>query len=73
MYTNKPYGFEVVDGRVGWLQARFHTAMIRMDDFAQGRIDDIPELSDAKLPYLMAKGKYINSFNWAPMVSPGLV
>lgn len=49
--TNKPYGFEVIDFRLGGVRARLATAGERMAAFARGEIDDIPELSEPTLPY----------------------
>jgi hexosaminidase len=50
--TNKPFGFEVNDLRVSGLIGRFETAKLRMNQFARGEIDSIPELSEPKLPYI---------------------
>ncbi len=50
--TNKPYGFEVIDLRLSGLLGRFETAKERIGRFADGTLDDIPELSTPKLPYL---------------------
>ena len=47
--TNKPYGFEVIDFRMGGICARLNTAAERMSAFARGEIDDIPELSSETL------------------------
>ena len=47
--TNKPYGFEVIDFRMGGICARLSTAAQRMAAFARGEIDDIPELSSETL------------------------
>lgn len=47
----KPYGFENIDGRYGGKIARLKTAKMRINDFAEGRITDIPELKDKKLPF----------------------
>lgn len=47
--TNKPYGFEVIDFRMGGICARLNTAAERMAAFARGEIDDIPELSSETL------------------------
>lgn len=49
--VNKPYGFEVIDFRMGGLEARLNTAGERMAAFARGQIADIPELSEKTLPY----------------------
>ena len=48
---NKPYGFELNDIRVGGLAARFATAAQRMQQFADAKLEDIPELSCEKLPF----------------------
>lgn len=50
--TNKPFGFEVIDLRLGGLIGRFETAKIRMEQFSSGEIDTIEELLELKLPYL---------------------
>ena len=47
--TNKPYGFEVIDFRMGGICARLSTAAERMAEFARGEVDDIPELSSETL------------------------
>lgn len=50
--TNKPFGFEVNDLRLGGLIGRFETAKIRFEQFGKGEIEAIPELAEPKLPYL---------------------
>lgn len=50
--TNKPYGFEVIDLRLGGLIGRFETAKVRFGQFMRGEIATIEELSAPKLPYL---------------------
>ncbi len=47
--TNKPNGFEILEVRLGGLCARLDTAAEKMRAFADGDIDDIPELSDPSL------------------------
>lgn len=49
---NKPQGFEVIDGRLGWVCARLDTARRRMAAFAGGEVDVIPELLEPALPFL---------------------
>lgn len=49
--TNRPHGFEILDLRLGGVAARLSTAQARMQAFAAGKIDDIPELSAPALPY----------------------
>ena len=49
--TNKPQGFEVLELRIGGIRARMLTAGLKMRAFAEGKVDDIPELSEEGLPY----------------------
>ena len=42
--TNKPFGFEVIDFRMGGIIARLKTAADRLAAYSRGEIDDIPEL-----------------------------
>ena len=71
MAVNKPFGFEVLDIRLGGAIARFETARDRMAEFAQGILEDIPELREEKLPYQTdEKGQYVCRNLWAHMVTP---
>lgn len=47
--TDRPHGFEVIDGRLGAVAARLSTAEEKIRAFAEGRLDDIPELSEPSL------------------------
>ena len=49
--TNKPFGFEVIDFRMGGIIARLNTAAERLTAFARGEVEDIPELSSETLIY----------------------
>lgn len=71
-FTNKPFGFEVIDVRLGGLIARFGTAARRFEALRDGTIADIPELSETKLPYLRRPdGAYGMLNHWMPVVTPG--
>ena len=59
--TNRPQGFEVLDGRMGAIRARLTTAGEKMSEFAQGLRQDIPELTEQTLPY---RRNPDNSFQW---------
>ncbi len=48
---NKPFGFELLDIRMGGVISRLSTAAQRMQDFADGKLEDIEELSCEKLPF----------------------
>ena len=54
----KSYGFENLDIRYGGKIARFKTAKMRVNDFIEGRIDDIPELKDEKLKFTAERIQY---------------
>ena len=62
--TNKPYGYEIIDLRLGGVEARIQTAEKRMKEFAKGECNDIPELSEKSLPYLRKSKELIGSTNW---------
>lgn len=55
--TNKPYGFEIIDGRMGALRARLETASYRVRRWAKGdREETLPELREEPLPYTAREG-----------------
>ena len=59
--TNRPQGFEVLDGRMGAIRAKMSTAGEKMAQFAAGKREDIPELTEKTLPY---RRNPDNSFQW---------
>lgn len=68
--TNKPFGFEILDLRLGGLVFRFESAMTRIQDFAFDITSDIPELSEEKLPYtILEDGSLFGSYAWGEIVS----
>lgn len=55
--TNKPYGFEIIDGRMGALRARLETAQSRVLTWVRGEEDEtLPELHEKSLPYTLREG-----------------
>ena len=57
---NKPFGFEVIEGRLGALRARLGEASARVGAYLDGTIDALPELDAEKLPiYDDEKGKLV--------------
>lgn len=57
MATNKPYGFEVLDGRMGAVCARLKTASARVLAWADGKTEDsLEELRQTPLPYTLREG-----------------
>lgn len=60
MVTNKPYGFEVLDGRMGAICARMDTACVRMENWIAGREEEtLPELRETPLPYTLREGEIL--------------
>lgn len=50
--TNKPFGFEIIDGRLGALRARMQTASDRIYAWADGDPEEtLPELLEEVLPF----------------------
>ena len=47
----KPFGYEVLDGRLGFLKNRIITANKRVKDYLNGKIEKIEELEQEILPY----------------------
>jgi hypothetical protein len=48
---SKPYGFDLIERKLGGLLARTTSCKQRITDYANGKIDSIPELSEEILPY----------------------
>ena len=46
MIENKIQGFDVIDGRLGYLKNRLETTLKFVDDYLNNRIKDIPELKE---------------------------
>ena len=58
--TNKPQGFEIIDGRLGAVKARLATAQSRMSAFARGKCVTIPELAEPPLPFILQEDGTLN-------------
>ncbi len=56
--TNNPFGFEVIDGRIGAVRARLITACARLSDFTKGK-DEMQELLEPVLEYTIKDDKTI--------------
>ncbi len=48
---NKPYGFDIIERRIGGLLTRTSSCKKRILDYLSGKADKIPELSETILPY----------------------
>ena len=71
MKENKPQGFDVIDGRLGYLSNRLMTSIKLVDDYLNKRIDSIPELEE-KIIALDSQDNddpIINANSWAFIAS----
>ncbi len=50
--TNRPFGFEIVDGRYGNKMNRIDTACLRLESYLKGEIDSLPELEETRLSFI---------------------
>ena len=68
--TNKPYGFEIIDGRLGAVEARLSTARDRCLDWASGGAETLPELYEKVLSYTrLPDGSLFGSYAVGEIVS----
>lgn len=68
--TNRVYGFEIIDVRVGGVAARMESAALLMEEFAAGRIETIEPLAEEPLPYTdLPGGALRGSYAWGEIVS----
>lgn len=68
--TNRIYGFEIIDVRVGGVAARMESAAVLMEAFAAGRIETIEPLAEEPLPYTdLPGGALRGSYAWGEIVS----
>ena len=51
MRENKPQGYDVTDGRIGYLKNRLRTAYLFVNDYLNKKISSIPELEETILPF----------------------
>ena len=67
--TNKSFGFEILDGRMGALRARLETACASVKDWTEGGCAPL-ELLEPPLPYTrMADGALFGSYAVGEIVS----
>ncbi len=63
LHMNKPFGWEVIDIRYGGLVNRLETAMKRINDYLQHRIESIDELAQERL-YYSARAAASSGLGW---------
>lgn len=68
--TNKTYGFEILDLRLGGCVARMDSAEQTMRDYAAGTVDTVASLAEEPLPYTrLPDGALRGSYAWNEIVS----
>lgn len=69
--TNKAFGYEVIDIRLGGLLARLETTGMRLEQYIDGKIDTIEELEVERLNILRGKNYsgLEGSYVWANIVT----
>lgn len=68
--TNKAYGFEILDLRLGGCVARMDSAERMMRAYASGELDTIDSLAEEPLPYTrLPDGALRGSYAWNEIVS----
>lgn len=55
--TYKPFGFECIDVRYGGLKSRIETAIERISDYLEGRLERLEELEQKRLAHNTNEGK----------------
>ena len=69
MIECRPFGYEVIDGRLGFLKNRIITAKERINDYLNGKIDAIEELESGVLPF-DGRDDEVSWGYWIRIVSP---
>lgn len=69
-YENKPHGFDVQDIRIGALLQRLESCKRRLEAYAAGKIDCIPELEEETI--LVNKGRIYNN-TWTQIASANII
>ena len=59
--TYKPFGFEVIDVRYSGLQGRIDTAIYRLGDYLEGRVQKLEELEEMRLNFEIFGGRFYNA------------
>ena len=69
MIENKIQGFDVIDGRLGYLKNRLETALRFVDDYLNNRIKEIPELKENIIPNSSSDDDPLSDNCWAMIAS----
>ncbi len=68
--TNKVYGFEILDLRLGGVAARMKSAALLMEEYGRGSLAAIEPLAEEPLPYTqLPDGSLKGSYAWGEIAS----
>ena len=71
MRENKPFGFDIIDGRLGYLKNRLNYVVNILGEYLSKKINKIEELEEEILPYsINIKGDELFVGAWSLIVSP---
>ena len=76
MGENKPFGFEIIDIRLGGVMGRVRTARRRVTDYLDGRLDRLEELEQPRLFFDGQEDrKDINTFcnDWSQIATASVI
>lgn len=74
MALNKPFGFEIIDIRLGGLRQRLCTADERLEEYLRGAIQNLEELEQPELPFNGLNAKpYAGSVMWRQAATASVV
>ncbi len=57
MTNSKMQGYEVIDGRYGWLTNRLESGAERLMDYVKGNVNELEEVAEIRLPFAHRKAK----------------
>ena len=73
---HKPFGFEVPDARIGGLMMRIRHCRERLWQYANGEIENIPELQEKIVEYLGGvkdiQGEQTQISSWERIITRGV-
>lgn len=69
MIENKIQGFDVLDGRLGFLNNRLLTAYQFLDDYLNGKLKEIPELKEKLIDVGIDKDEPLHENGWSIIAS----
>ena len=72
---SKPFGFEVLEQRLGGLRMRLLSTGDRLKEYLSGAANTVPELEEKVLPFkhgLLEGSPYIQMYTWGRVVTPSI-